>query len=204
MDRGCCVGAERFVTRATGWADAVVAGDAGPLQAAFSAQGAHGPTLTWRPTRDDLQPQPLQFLLTYWTQLRKGKSLPRASDIDPLEMQPALGYILLLDVLEDGLDFQFRLFGTIIAAVSGFDMTGRLMSGHPASPYVVDFYRATHRAVLQRREPLATVHSPPVGVSTTVWHRLILPLGDANGAVVRLLGGIVPVARNGVTLTSGW
>jgi len=204
MDGGPSEESEQIATAADRWTADVAAGNVGPLKAAFSAHGAEGPTLMWCPAPQDLQPPPLQFLLSYWTGLRKDDGLPRAGDIDPLNMRPALGYVLLLDIVEGGLDFRYRLFGTILAAVSGFEMTGKLMSEHPTSPYILDFYRATYRAALQRREPLATVHSPPVAVSTTIWHRLILPFADRDGAVVRLMGGTVPVSRNGEPLASSW
>lgn len=204
MHGGTKAATGQLATPATCWADDVAAGDAGPLKAIFTAHGAQGPVLRWRPVRDDLQPEPLKFLLTHWSALRQGRSVPLAGDIDALKMRPALGYVLLLDILEGGQDFRYRLFGTIIAAVSGFDLTGKLMSAHPASSYIVDFYFATCRAVLRRREPLATVHSPPIAVSTTVWHRLVLPLADANGNTIRLLIGVVPVARDGEAITAGW
>lgn len=204
MHTGCRVAAGQLEDQFARWTAAIAAGETGLLTSVFAEHGAQGPSLTWRPVRDELQPEPLRFLLTHWTRLRNARPAPRAADIDALEMRPALGYILLLDVVDGGRDFRFRLFGSTIAAASGFDLTGRLMSAHPSTPYIVDFYRATYQAVLRRREPLATVHSPPVAVSTTVWHRLILPLVDADDAVVRLLGGVVPVARNGATITSGW
>lgn len=173
----------------------IVAGDVTALCSDFAAAGAEGPAIRWQPRLDDLEPAPLRFLLEHWHKLKGAQKVPRKRQIDALEMQPALGYIALLDVLEGGSDFRFRLFGSLIAQASGFDMTGRLLSAHRASPYLVDFYRASYRAVLLHPEPLATVHAPPTSSSASVWHRLILPFSDQPELVDRLLVGVVPVKR---------
>jgi hypothetical protein len=49
---------------------------------------------------------------------------------------------------------------------------------------------------------MATVHSPPPAVSATAWHRLILPLAGERGTIERFLVGIVPLARNGRSISS--
>lgn len=50
--------------------------------------------------------------------------MPLASEIDALEMRPALGYGMLVEPVDGGADFRDRLYGSNLAAVSGFDMTG--------------------------------------------------------------------------------
>ncbi len=179
------------------WAAQVAAGDLRAIQATFAAMRALGPYALWQPAPDQLDPGPLRFLFVHWTALKGARALPLLSQIDPLEMRPALGYIKLVDVLENGRDFRYRLFGTAIALVSGYDMTNRRLSEHPASDYIVAFYRAVYRAVLQRQEPILTVHSPPAAVSATIWCRLILPLAGATGQVDRFLTGVVPLRRDG-------
>jgi hypothetical protein len=178
----------------------LAAGDLREIQATFSEKDASGPLLVWAPTIDDLQPSQLRFLLAHWTSLRGAQPYPRSAQIDPLQLRSVLGFIALVDVVDGGADFRYRLFGSKIAFASGFDVTGRLVSQHPASSYIVEFSLAAYRAVLHRGEPMATVHSPPPAVSTTVWHRLLLPLLGQKGAIERFLVGIVPVARDGRTI----
>ena len=175
----------------------LAAGDARQAQMLFSEKGATGPAIIWAPRADDLAPRQLRFLLTHWTELKGARRYPLCGQIDPFQLQPALGFIALVDVVDRGADFRYRLFGSKIAYVSGFDVTRRLVSQHPASPYIVEFSLAAYRAVLRRGEPVATVHSPPPAVSTTVWHRLVLPLAREGGAIDRFLVGIVPMARDG-------
>jgi hypothetical protein len=184
-------------------ASQLVTGDVREVRATFAKKGATGPELVWSPTADDLKPSELRFLLAHWMALKGARPLPQSTDIDALELGPVLGYVALVDVLDAGADFRYRLFGSKVAFVSGFDVTGQLVSQHPASPYIVEFTLAGYRAALRRGEPMATIHSPPPAVSTTIWHRLVLPLAADTGAIGRFLVGNVPVARSGDTIRGG-
>jgi hypothetical protein len=104
---------------------------------------------------------------------------------------------MLMDTVEGGRDFRYRLFGSIIASHSGFDMTGKLLSEHRSSPYVIEFGIAASRAAVQRRKPLYSARSPLGAVQTVSWQRIALPLVDDSRAVVRLLAGTAPIARDG-------
>jgi len=81
-------------------------------------------------------------------------------------------------------------------------MTGKLLSQHPASPYVTEFAIASYRAALQRRDPLYTERSPLDAARTRRWQRIALPLVDDTGAVVRFLAGTAPIDRDGRALRS--
>ncbi|HUC65312.1 MAG TPA: PAS domain-containing protein [Stellaceae bacterium] len=179
------------------WTAEVAAGDTGDVCAAFSERGARGPALSWQPMVEALGAHQLRFLLRYWEDLRGTRRLPAYREIDAVEMRPALGYVHLLDAVEGGRDFRYRVFGSIVAAVSDFDMTGQLASTLKASAYVGEFGLASLRAVFARREPLFTVHGPPTAIYTATWHRLILPLADDQGDVARVLVGMVPMAHDG-------
>jgi hypothetical protein len=184
------------------WTDRTAGGDVAAVQAAFRMHGAHGPEIIWDPPVEQLGDSPLRRLLAYWSTLATPERLPAANRIDPVEMRTALGYVALLDVIEDGRDFRYRLFGTTLAAVSEFDMTGRMLSEHPASPYIVEFLLAAYRAALRRQAPLFTEHAPAGTVVVTAWQRLILPLVDEAGQVVRFLSGNLPVAPQGRTISA--
>jgi hypothetical protein len=184
------------VTIAT-WTDALVAGDAGPLKAVFQSRGARGPEVIWSPSLDDLRHKPHRFLLQHWRDLATGNPMPLASQIDALALAPALGHIGLVDVVECGADFRHRLYGSYVAATSGFEMTGRLVSDFKARSYIVEFYLASYRAIYRRGEPLYTEHGPPATLRTNAWHRLALPLADADGAIVRIVTANVAVDPHG-------
>ena len=120
--------------------------------------------------------------------------------MDPLDLRPALGYVMLLDTVEGGQDFRYRLFGSLIARVSDFDMTGKLLSAHPTSAYVAEFSLAVGRAALRRREPIYTVRRPVGAQDTNLWERLVLPLVDDNDHVTRLMVVATPLDREGTLI----
>jgi hypothetical protein len=182
------------------WTAGLVAGDIAAIASVFARHGAPPPLLVWNPAIDEVGAEPLRALAAYWRGIGGSGALPHLRQIDPAGLRPALGYVMLLDAVEDGRDFRYRLYGSIVSGVSGFDMTGKLLSEHPANAYVTEFGIATYRAALQRREPVYTERSPVGAAQTTLWQRLALPLVDDSAAVARFVIGTVPIARNGQTL----
>src|SRR3546814_12032099 len=87
-------------------------------------------------------------------------------------MRAALGFVMLLESNDDGRDFRYRLYGSTIARISGFEMTGRLMSSHPASAYAVEFAIASTRACVRRRQPLFTARQPAAAARTRRWPQI--------------------------------
>jgi hypothetical protein len=73
---------------------------------------------------------PLRGLYDYWSAKRGTRVWPSRSDILPEEIKPLLPYVMLVDVLDDGRHFRFRLVGTDVAI--GVDPTGKLQ--HEAVP----------------------------------------------------------------------
>jgi PAS domain-containing protein len=179
------------------WTAAILADDLEPILRVFRVQGAQGPSMEWDPSPERAAPEPIRFLLAYWTALAAGRAMPAMAEIDALALRPALGYIALLDVVDGGRDFRYRLYGTILAAVAGFDMTGRLTSEHKASSHVAHFYMASHRAAVTRGRPFFNEHRPGSTQITKGWHRVVLPLAGADGSVQRFLVGGVPIGHDG-------
>jgi hypothetical protein len=169
----------------------LLGGDPAVVSTHFEKLDAPPPIVIWSPTMEQLSSDTLRVLLAYWTRLPRGSTLPLASAVDPLEMSGALGYIMLMDVEDDGWDYRFRVFGSFIAEWAGFDATGKLISQLPVRP-LAQFFIATYRACLERLEPMFTEHVPPSDVHTNNWQRLILPLEDGNGSINRILVGNVP------------
>ncbi len=173
-------------------ATSLAAGEYAAIEWYCTEQGMDVPKLIWSPAPENLEHNPLRFLMDYWQRLRQADGLPRATAIDPVEMRPALGNVMLLDVLDGGTDFRYRLYGSKIAERAGFDMTGKRVSDIGTSTAVATFFTYVYQAVLKRREPIYTEHRPPAAIRVTKWYRLILPLGDADGAINRLLVGNIP------------
>ena len=66
----------------------------------------------------------LAALARLWSRKASGKRLPAREDFDPAELRPWLGRLMLLDVVENGKDFRYRLHGTSLVELFGEDLTG--------------------------------------------------------------------------------
>lgn len=67
-------------------------------------------------------------LFAYWDRKRAGRIGPPRAEIDPAEIKIHLPNVFMLDVLDGGADFRFRLIGTRIVDGLGRDSTGRKVS----------------------------------------------------------------------------
>lgn len=170
----------------------------------FAARGARLDRLTWHPTTADTNQSAMRFLIEYWHQLRGDAEIPLASDVSPFELKPALGHIVLIDVLDEGWNGRFRLYGTKVAETYGRDMTGRLISEIDGGNYVSVFFRSLYRTAWLRKASYYTHHFPPPHVAVESWQRLALPLAGPDGQVCRFLacniaGPWRPPARKATT-----
>lgn len=163
----------------------------GEIDRLFNAMQSDRPRLVWSPTEQDLPPGPLTFLRDYWLQRKRGDDLPLSAGIDAVDLVPAIGYLMLLEPIEDTSNFRYRVYGTRIVEYSRVEMTGRSVWDVPA-PWVATYFVATYRAVCDRRQPLYAQHRARVDRYFAEWDRLILPFVDAAGEVDRLLVGNVP------------
>lgn len=166
--------------------------DVGACDAMLEALGGPRPVLSWSPSGKTLPEALLSFLMEWWDAARGDAFAPPVEAVDPHFLRPALGHLSLLDIVDDGADFRYRIHGSLTAARSQWEWTGRLVS--TIDTPMRFFFLVNYRAVLRRPEPLFATHSPPVHVRMTAWHRLILPLRH-GAAVNRLLVAILPTER---------
>jgi len=150
-------------------------------------------------TRPDQVPDPkLGFLLEHWqaTASKRG-DVPDRHDIDILDLVPAIGNLMMLEVERDGFDAVYRVYGTSVAVKAGRDWTGHRVSEMnritrtPASL----LYRSCYRAVHQRPAPLFSQHASAQWTGAQSWRRLILPLAHDGIRCARYLVGNVPVGQ---------
>ncbi|MEQ8355009.1 MAG: PAS domain-containing protein [Kiloniellaceae bacterium] len=131
-------------------------------------------------------------VLRYWLDLPRVDGVANILKIDPHALRSVLGYLMLIDIGEDPNDFHYALYGSKIAAVSGFDMTGKTVWDVATTSAVQTYLAACYRAALQLRCPVFCVHKAPPSITTSHWHRLILPLGE-NGEIRRFLVCNTPI-----------
>lgn len=166
-------------------------GRRGDLAADLDIQ-VNGAQLLLDPDEADLPTEMQRITLRYWQGLPKVGGIPDQLKVDPEALHRALGYLMLVDRLEGACEFRYALYGSKIAAVSGFDMTGQNVSDIATLDEIRVFFAACYQAVIQLRQPLFTVHEAPSSITVSHWHRLILPLGQ-QGAVRRFLICNVPI-----------
>ena len=159
------------------------------------------------PTRPDLSDGRLDALYDYWDRKRGSRPMPTRADLDPVEMQPWLGNLLLIDVT-DGNGFVYRLYGTAFVDSFGIDMTGHSVDELPAEQR--ERVRADYEAVRVTGRPRARLYTalfeatssglrpPPKSAvraaQVVTWERLVLPLAGAADKVAMLLVGAYPLA----------
>ena len=170
------------------------------IRGAFAAAGLGDLMVTRSPAPSAPKAASNRFLLNYWHS-QCGGGLPPIAAIDPVRLAPALGRILVVEPVDHGADFRYRLFGTEIAAVSGIELTGKLVSEHPQGPEVVCLGIALYRAMMERPEPVLTV-SIPYFAGFSRWERMVLPFTGRDGRVGRFVVGNVAFDRDGRELHS--
>lgn len=152
---------------------------------------------------DDVQPERNRALWRYWSSLRCGQSLPRIDQIEPVDMRDLLGTVILSDIIDDGFDVRYRVFGSMLTQQTSVEMTGRRLSDLiprlGTSPAGVMLTAAVNLRVVADRQPWYSEHAPPLHITTSGWKRLVLPLTDGTGRIVRLLQGVVPATRASMT-----
>ena len=160
----------------------------------FEENGVERPIIVWNPPQSTPMEAPLHTVLEHWLELRGDQIMPRPGELDPSSIRSALGRVLLLDVLADERDFRYRLYGTVMAARMGLDLTGSVVSQFAPGEYIGDFYCAVYLAMCERREAVFTCHYPSQKSYARQIKRVLLPLGE-RGKVTRILGCIESEAR---------
>ncbi len=160
-------------------------GDEAEAAAALNDQ-VEGLRLSWDPQTQELPTTAMRATQDYWQSLPRTAGIPEVLQVEPERLRAALGYIMLVDVGKTPGDFRYALYGSKIAAVSGFDLTGKSIWDIPTISGIQVLFAACYLAVGQAGRPLYSVHEAPPSITVSAWHRLILPLGQA-GEVRRFL-----------------
>jgi hypothetical protein len=186
------------------WAQQLARGDLGQVNAVFEANGALPPRVLWQPTSSQIQTPQLRFLWDYWTKLKGDARLPARRGVDLRALAPISGYESLLDVVSDGRDFRYERCSAVIAVLSGYDLTGKLVSQYSfgsLATYLVESVVAFHRAAYCRGEPLYIERAALKAAYGC--HGLLLPLADDAGTVGGFLHGAVPIGAGGLPIPAG-
>lgn len=132
----------------------------------------------------------LAAVKAYWDEKRGQRLMPSRAEIDPIELKDHLGWILLLDVLDDYRDFRFRLIGTKVTRYFFTDTTGKTVReafahfGPTAINGVLAVYRKTARDCIPMR---AYGDAGWLGQAFYDFDALYLPLSDDGVTANKIL-----------------
>jgi hypothetical protein len=94
-------------------------------------------------------------LVEYWDRKRAGRVGPRRAEIDPTEIKKHLSHLIMVDVIDGGKDFRFRLIGTRIVEGLGHDNTGKRFSeAFGDRPEVLAQFISLFMLVVDRKAPV--------------------------------------------------
>jgi hypothetical protein len=142
---------------------------------------------------DDLASKRLKRLFAYWDGLRGTRFAPARSDLNPAEMKDQLGWVWLMDVIDGGTDFRFRMGGDRVVQFFGERLSGNtLRAVLPRSPAFFGRFLDLVTETTAARKPVAggpaqTAYEPRAFLEVEV---LLLPLSDDGAAVTGIMGCI--------------
>jgi hypothetical protein len=128
----------------------------------------------------------IKELVAYWERKRGMRLAPCRADVDLMDLRMHLRTIFMVDVLDGGADFRYRLIGTAIVAGLGRDSTGKRLSElYHDRPKVLARLLERFNLVLTQKRPVFTR-------GQVYW------LPDAT--IRRFVSGAVPLSDDGATV----
>jgi hypothetical protein len=131
----------------------------------------------------------MRRLLDYWLAKKGTRIAPARADIDPLDIPYALGDLLMLDVEHTGGEagplFRYRLTGSRIVLLTGYDLIGTTTAAIP-DPANRAYLEAVYRRVVAERAPILVEHHRPIDGRPRAYALLVLPLAN-DGVTVDIL-----------------
>lgn len=127
----------------------------------------------------------LAALAQLWSRKASGKRLPAREDFDATELRPWLGQLMLLDVVDDGRDFRYRLHGTNLVELFGGDLTGRSVGEFDTerrSALMAEYRRALETRSPQYVPNKVLAHKQHMHVA-----KLVLPLASDGARIDKLM-----------------
>jgi hypothetical protein len=132
----------------------------------------------------------LRRLGDLWNTSRRNRPIAAYADLAVLDHPEWLGHLSLIEVLEGGLDFRYRVYGSAMAAYYGRDLTGKTTRALPTA--VGSLVRREYAQAYAERRPLLVQRRRRVrGVSIMIV-KLILPLTSDGDAIDLLLAASYP------------
>lgn len=128
----------------------------------------------------------LKSLYAFWVSRCDEDALPMAEDIEPADLRPWIGNLVVMDVqkAEQGGGYAYAYYSSGFATAFG-DKAGRTIDDLPEDQRAL--IKAEYDRVRGERIPTSRVYTADFADGRQTWERLVLPFFDPDGAVVKLL-----------------
>lgn len=130
-----------------------------------------------------MNPQ-LAAFLALWRTKTDGTALPARADFSMEDLRPFLGRIGILDVVDGGADFRFRVYGSNIATAYKGEMTGKSVQEYRSN--FRDVIVPGYRRCFETREPRYDILKIDDEAMLYRWERIVVPLA-ADGRTINML-----------------
>jgi hypothetical protein len=154
-----------------------------------------------RPTYsiDEVEHPIVKSAVSYWRSVRAQRRFPARADLTLRGMASFLPYSLIVAVIENGTDYEYRFVGEVERQAFNRDFKGmRVSQIEKIAPKLGEVIRATYDKVSSTGLPFA-VRGLADQVKTTEYipyhEAVFLPLGVADGLVDHFLAVAVNVKR---------
>jgi hypothetical protein len=129
--------------------------------------------------------------LAYWIEKRGNRLMPSRRDIDPIEIpRKILPNLQIIDVVDGGARFRYRLIGTATVEAYGEDFTGRYPD-EMFPPDLRDFIHRIYGQVCAWRTPLFLTNRYITAKGFKLASkRIYMPLSDDDAQVRHILGAL--------------
>jgi len=131
----------------------------------------------------------LQQLYDLWNSKRENRLAPARSDFTISEFKPWLGHLLILDNVSSRDRIRFRLYGSKLVELFGFDLTNRTVLD--SMLLIGDRPLIEYDAVARLRQPVHVSRFTPTAKRHLQVDKLALPL-ISDGHVDQILAAIYP------------
>lgn len=143
----------------------------------------------------DTLPTVLGQLLTYWNRIKGDRLVPSRQDFDPIEIPRLLPYLILVEVVRNGIDgrfedFRFRLIGTHVDSRMRDRYTGRRLSEIPGKGPGSELWETYCSVKHQKRPRIISMNyiGPVKKIRET--NEILLPFSSDNKHVDHIMVGL--------------
>ena len=147
--------------------------------------------------------QKSRAIFQLWSELARGRIAPKREELSLGVVRGLAAWFWMVDVIDRGADFRFRITGDQVARLYGHRLRGMLLSECPAIPFFENA-RRLFACCVETRAPLAfgPSQSEYPGKEHLEVEVVALPLSD-DGTHVNCIAGTVETWQIGTNTAAG-